>query len=375
MTRETALLALALTAAAIHGCRIEREVGAGDSVHPAGFEDPEAPAFHGDYLREWGYPLAGCRECHGEDYRGGAVEVTCASSSCHAEGVDACDTCHAAQPETGSHFAHGAVGVACWTCHPERTDARTAAHPGGQVELQFSDLATAHGSFPRFDSTTKSCTSTYCHGSGTPSWGDPGPLDCDACHEAIPGTHARYATIASDCTSCHVADGAHINGTIDVNDLGCDGCHGKGPLGAPPAGLLGMNGPAVGAHARHLDGSIADRMSKPARCQSCHVVPETIDAPGHLDLAAPADVRLGADETYDPTTLTCTVGCHWDRDPGPRWDDDSGAARSCTACHAMPPPKTRDGGPHPPSEPTLATCLGCHTFDASTHVDGQVDFQ
>ncbi len=375
MTRETALLALALTAAAIHGCRIEREAGAGDGVHPAGFEDPESPSFHGQYLAENKYPLAPCRECHGEDYRGGAVEVSCTSEGCHTKGLDACDTCHGLQPETGSHLPHGALGVACTTCHPARTDARTGAHPGGQVELQFSDLAASHGSAPHFDSSTKTCAGTYCHGSGAPIWGEEGPLDCDSCHEPVPGTHARYATVVSDCSQCHATGVAHVNGAIDRLDLGCDACHGKGPLGAPPLGLLGMDSPAVGAHARHLDPTLADRMSRPARCEDCHVVPDAIESPGHVDLEAPADVRLAADETYDPATRSCTVGCHWDIDPGPRWDDDSGAARACTACHAMPPPKTRDGGPHPPAEPTLATCLGCHPFDASTHVDGQVDFQ
>jgi hypothetical protein len=68
------------------------------------------------------------------------------------------------------------------------------------------------------------------------------------------------------------------------------------------------------------------------------------------------------------------VGCHWDRSPGPAWDDTSGAPRACDACHGFPTVTTRDGGPHPPASPDLATCLGCHTFDPSTHVDGQVDF-
>lgn len=368
----SALLALTLTAAAIHGCRIERDGGEGDDVHPSGFEDPDAATFHGTYLRENGYALAPCRECHGDDYRGGAVEVSCTTSACHSRGLDACDTCHALQPETGSHPAHL---HSCSTCHPTRTDARTGAHPGGQVEVIFSGLAAAGGATGHFDSDARSCASTYCHGSGEPTWGQEGDLLCDSCHTKVPPTHARYASAETNCTNCHPSGAAHVNGTIDVVPLACDGCHGKGPLGAPPPGLFGSaTGPAVGAHARHLDSTISDRIGKIARCEDCHDVPDAIDTPGHIDVTAPADVVLRAYEAYDASTRSCKVGCHWDRAPGPRWDDQSGAARACDACHAMPPPKTRDGGPHPPAAPTLQACLGCHTFDVGTHVNGEVDF-
>ncbi len=368
----SALLSTTLIGAALYGCRVERERGAGDDVHPAGFEDPDAAAFHGSYLRESGYALAPCRVCHGDDYRGGAVEVSCTTSACHARGLEKCDTCHAERPETGSHPAHM---LSCDTCHPPRLDARSAAHPGGQVEIVFSGLAQTGGLAPRFDAAAGTCAGTYCHGDGEPAWGATGGLACDSCHAAVPATHARYASAETDCSSCHLVGPSHVNGAIDVVPLGCDGCHGKGPLGAPPPGLFGSEtGLAVGAHARHLDATISDRIGKIARCDDCHDVPATIDAPGHIDVTAPADVSLRAGESFDVATRACTVGCHWDRDPGPRWDDASGAARACDACHGMPPAKTRDGGAHPPTEPVLDACLGCHTFDPGSHVDGEVDF-
>lgn len=369
--RPHALLVVAVGLAAVHGCRWERDLGPGDDVHPAGFEDPRAETFHGSYLRGTAYALGPCRECHGADYAGGAVGVACSSAGCHESGVEACDTCHESVPTTGSHPAHDA---ACSTCHPTRTDARSNAHPGGHVEIAFSAVATV-ASNPSFDPTTRTCSMTHCHGRGEPSWTDSGPLGCNDCHDAPPPSHTRFAGTDSDCGSCHAGASHHVDGILDVATLGCDACHGKGPLGAPAPGLFGaVDSPAVGAHARHLDSTLADRIGKVARCDDCHAVPDELESPGHLDEGAPADVSLRAGETYAPDSRACTVGCHWDRDPGPRWDDASGDARACNGCHAMPPPKTRQGTPHPPAEPTLAVCSTCHTFDPSTHVDGTVDF-
>src|SRR5688572_2171499 len=102
------LLVVALTLAAAYGCRWERDLGPGDQVHPAGFDDPDEAAFHGSYLRQTGYALTPCRECHGTDYAGGAVGVGCSSAGCHESGVEACDTCHEISPTSGSHPAHEA---------------------------------------------------------------------------------------------------------------------------------------------------------------------------------------------------------------------------------------------------------------------------
>lgn len=365
------LLVVALALAAVQGCRWERDLEAGDEVHPAGFDDVAGEAFHGSYLKRTGYALGACRECHGADYRGGAVGIGCSSAGCHEAGVEACGTCHEASPTTESHAAHEGP---CSTCHPPRADARSAAHPGGHVEIAFSGVATVNA-HPSFDPETRTCSTTHCHGTGEPTWGAPGPLACSGCHGAPPTSHARYAGAETDCASCHAGGSHHVDGSLDVLVSGCDACHGKGPLGAPPAGLFGaVDSSAVGAHARHLDPTLADRIGKTARCDDCHVVPDELDAPGHIDASAPADVSLRAGETYTPMTRACTVGCHWDRSPGPRWDDVSGAARACDACHAMPPAQTRQGTPHPPAEPTLEACTSCHAFDASTHVDGEVDF-
>jgi predicted CxxxxCH...CXXCH cytochrome family protein len=369
-TRSHALAATlwaASVVAAVQGCRSERERAPGDGVHPAGFAVEESADFHGTHLRDLGYPLASCRDCHGDDYLGGRVGSSCVSSNCHGEGVESCDTCHDAQPESGAHAAHGQD---CASCHPVRVDARSEGHPGGEVEIAFGELARANGAAPTH--VEGSCAGVYCHGERTQSW-EGEPLDCGGCHENPPPSHARFAGPDQGCDACHGTEATHLDGRFDQRELACDACHGAGPLGAPPRGLDGTTaGGAVGAHRRHLDPTLLDRIGRVARCQDCHVVPSSTTADGHLDPSAPADVQLRTGDAYDPALRSCTSDCHWDRAPGPVWDDASGAARACDGCHGMPPEKTRIGGPHPPSSPSL--CGDCHPFDPLAHVDGKVDF-
>ena len=226
------------------GCANARPSADDGGPHPAGFAEPASPAFHGLWLRANVYPLAFCRGCHGADYGGGAVGVSCTSQSCHTRPVESCDT-----------------------------------------------------------------------------------------------------------------------------------CHGRGNRGAPPPALGDATDPAmrgVGAHQRHLEPALPDRMGRVVACESCHRVPATARDPGHIG-PAPAPVRLAGGGTYDPASLTCVVGCHWDRTPGPRWTDTSGAPRACDGCHAFPPDRTRKGTPHPSVTGEVTVCRSCHPFDPSTHVDGIVE--
>ena len=366
------LLAAATVAGGAWGCRVERSLAVGDTIHAQGFAAPSSPSFHGPYLAEHGFPLADCRKCHGGDYEGGSSQSSCTKSGCHTKGVESCDTCHAAKPVTGAHGGHD---LSCTECHPPHVDARGPDHPDGKVEVPFSTLAKTNGTMPSFDPQTMTCSDVYCHGGKPRVWEDQGKLGCDGCHDDPPSSHAQFATKASDCTQCHGSMATHIDGKLDVSPIGCDGCHGRGPDGAPPPGLGGAtSSPAIGAHARHLDGTLPDRIGHVARCNTCHTVPKTVADPGHIDASAPADVKLRTDESYDAPQRTCVVGCHWNRDPGPRWDDASGSARACDSCHAFPPVKTRTGTTHPPAAPNLDVCVTCHQFDPSTHVDGKVDF-
>lgn len=379
----SALLAAAVAVAAAAGaCTIPRERPAADGVHPVGWGDEASPRFHGPWLKQAGYPLADCRECHGDDYAGGPTGSSCVTG-CHEQGVEACDTCHgadgAALPDSGAHGAHGEQFDTCEPCHVVPEDARGPLHPNGTAEVTFSGVG-ALDPAAAWDPATGSCAGVYCHGGAELPWAPPAPeLGCDGCHGAPPGSHARWRVAAAPegCAPCHPGedDPRHVDGARDVLDLQCDACHGAGPLGAPPPGLTGSTDPAdpgVGAHRRHLDATLDDRMGARATCADCHVVPESAGAPGHLDAAAPADVVLGQGGEYDPASGTCLSACHWDRDPGPRWTDASGAARACDACHGFPPATTRVGTVHPPAQ-SLSQCLSCHPFETERHVDGIVD--
>lgn len=156
------------------------------------------------------------------------------------------------------------------------------------------------------------------------------------------------------------------------DDDTCTRCHGEATRpgdamrrSAPPSDRFGNTSPVfpgVGAHALHLDTTLA----APVTCASCHVVPATPDAPGHNDGVTQVVLASG---TWNPGPRTCTnSGCHgassgvWTRP----------AEVTCATCHAMPPPK-----PHPQA----GACVGCHAdviaadgtlHDVTRHVDGFV---
>lgn len=113
----------------VPGC-FECHDGAGG--HPHGFAMTAADDFHGDHVAANG-PRE-CRDCHGEDYRGGWSEVSC--FGCHAggpsghpdgwmepraaafhgrvvlnEGYADCRRCH------GPGLSGGTSGKACGDCH------------------------------------------------------------------------------------------------------------------------------------------------------------------------------------------------------------------------------------------------------------------
>lgn len=386
--RSSLLPALVLVGAAT--CAIEREDGPDGGIHPHEFANPAADVFHGKFLRANTFPLADCRQCHGDDYAGGVVGTSCLTSGCHSnpKGVEWCGTCHEGgnappKPITGSHSAHAEIS-ACEDCHKVPTSARENKHPNGKVEVALSGLATfGPNALPVWDAAERRCTNTYCHGATSPVWESPQvALECNACHGAPPTSHERFevsvGTAPEGCATCHPVpgDGKHINTKIDFVEPSCNACHGTTPEGAPPRALDGATAATargVGAHKRHLDDTLLDRSGRTVDCKTCHEVPASMRAEGHLDDSTPADVHiLGA--SYDAVTGSCVVGCHWDKDPGPTWTDISGAPRACDGCHGYPPDKTRTGNVHPIVEASIDVCRDCHHFEISTHVDGHVDF-
>jgi predicted CxxxxCH...CXXCH cytochrome family protein len=324
-------------------------------------------------------------------------------------------------PRGPSHAAHlqgGKVGLgfACGDCH------------GGQgfvVDFSQATMARMLGATPAFSAPTQTCSSTYCHGTftfgavrgsaGAPSWSDPGPFACDACHGMPPAGHPAYAgpTTAAGCRTCHeltvradgaidLATGAHMNGRADVSGAACTSCHGtagrtghlpgtdKDLAAAPPAASAGARPSATGAHQGHVNPTSAGAVAAPLGCAECHAVPTD----GAHATAPPAQKVVfgtlasarGAAPAWDAGTAGCSASyCHGNfafngvsgAGAAPLWTDT--APLGCTACHGMPPA----GHPALAGAVTAATCSACHpqavrpdgsiNLAGGAHLNGRAD--
>jgi predicted CxxxxCH...CXXCH cytochrome family protein len=188
---------------------------------------------------------------------------------------------------------------------------------------------------------------------------------------------------AAACST--VIDGSGIGGEeippYAEPNAGCAlGCHGSDTTNAPPMSVSGATDTssiAVGAHRQHL--SAAGPWHRPLACGDCHVVPDVVGAPGHIDGDNKAEVTFGM--IAKPAMwsgTTCTTQCHgtsaWGGTrPSPTWTLVDGSQSTCGSCHGTPPP-----APHPAD----SNCASCHptmeegslTFrDPGSHINGVVD--
>ena len=300
------------------------------SVHTAGVLDPRQPDFHGTIVLKSGFNFGVCQKCHGQDFSGGAAQVSCLT--CHqgaggvqpgvmnSDGTPACAACHGSTPPSGKHQIHVDGGplakqFACSTCHPDHQSAQDHAFaPDGSLrtgpaQVSLSGLAAltpADGTRagpPRWDPTQRTCSNVYCHGAtygdsagvtGSPNWDAaprPASQNCTFCHGLPPnragGTH---------CSNCHhnVVDAQanlinptlHLNGTVDFADPNtpCNTCHGSVSSPAPPPDLEGNSDSSmvgVGQHLRHVTTPVLD-IRGPIQCSECHQVPANASSPGHF---------------------------------------------------------------------------------------------
>ncbi len=164
------------------------------------------------------------------------------------------------------------------------------------------------------------------------------------------------------------------------SDSECTTCHGDplAPDPAPPPAIW-RDGRVEDAHRAHL---AANDWHDGIPCETCHVVPSAVNAPGHIDSDLPAEVILSgistADDTtarYSSVTSSCSSYCHGNTDENGvavAWYDTE-VELGCASCHGYPPP-----APHPEQ----TNCASCHgdvvhadgTFaQRSLHLNGQVD--
>jgi predicted CxxxxCH...CXXCH cytochrome family protein len=226
------------------------------TVHKEGISTPGHANFHGKLIRENGWDMNGCKQCHAADFSGGITQANC--NTCHtgSRGPESCNTCHGsfsdpsriAPPRdlenntstsvmgVGAHTRHiyeNTIGnsVRCSSCHivPQTLYAEGHMDADGTAEVVLKSIATAHGaSNAAYNATDGSCSNTYCHGNfeflkdsasaenrfaytadkmtGTPvtvKWTnvDKGEAECGSCHGLPPAGHIQVPL--SSCYTCH----------------------------------------------------------------------------------------------------------------------------------------------------------------------------
>lgn len=171
-----------------------------------------------------------------------------------SEDISRCTICHgssdnAAPPRpvdraggenpwgVGAHQAHVAVNpiaapISCSECHivPNEIDDPGHISDNGVVTVVFGPLATANGATPKWDRSTGTCGSVYCHGSTlasssgfNPSWnatfsklkisGESNTC-AGSCHGMPPvAPHPQN----QQCMTCHPGMNSmkHLNGRLD----------------------------------------------------------------------------------------------------------------------------------------------------------------
>jgi predicted CxxxxCH...CXXCH cytochrome family protein len=354
------------------------------------------PALHVDGLVE--VSAGNCSYCHGSAENPAPPSDTGGGSLVTLIGVGA----HQAHLQGGS----SSRPLECAECHLVPSAAEDPGHADGlPAEVTFSGIAAARDHTPSWDHVGANCSDTYCHGptspspSPPPSWIEPGSLSCSSCHGAPPPAPHPQLTNCSHCHADTIADDdvtvfdreRHVDGVVDVDfDQACTSCHGdQNP--APPFDLAGHTATSalgVGAHQTHVLGTAT---SRPVPCNECHVVPEDVLDPGHIDTAGPAEVVLSGTAAAFGGTPSYMAGscqnlsCHGALFPKghksggtntePIWNHVDGTQATCGSCHGLPPP-----APHPYNTPN---CILCHedvAADGQTftrpdlHVDGIVTF-
>lgn len=241
-----------------------------------------------------------------------------------------CGACHStsttAPPQTGSHNTHvlstGNVKLTCNKCHPAYSD---TAHLDGNVAWALATGDTRIGTNAKYtafgktaaasgttgnkapSATYGTCSSIYCHGTNTPTWGGPN-INCDGCHTAsslLEGNHAKHyasATVATgnlttntstttayifQCGTCHnPAATTHSGGVVSTRQAAEVGLAGGGTYTAAgtaaatsPDGSFAYTNGTCGFNACHNNGKATAGAPNvvatwtgtlPTNCTGCH---------------------------------------------------------------------------------------------------------
>ena len=336
-------------------------------------------------------------------------------------------------------LALAAFGLVLWSCAKLQdtlpTSPDVSAHPAGWGDstsaafhatylrghgMHLDSCTTCHGDNFR-GGTARSCAGSGCH--NTTKYLFHPDAWTDTLSAQFHGTTLRTNGFHFDsCRVCHGQDftggvvkatcsksGCHVE--ADNGPLACYNCHGDrvAKLWNPPRAVNGStdeNYAGVGQHAGHLyDTTLTVRVFQ--KCNVCHVVPATYDAPSHVD-GPKATITIGDTlaffrtntisgyrysdtlptytpaPRYDPVTQTCSnVYCHGYFRNGnvtnaPKWTGSEQDA--CGTCHGNP--LTHNPAPGGTHAKWKDGCDACHgdvvdannnIINRSLHIDGKIE--
>ncbi|MDA8141096.1 MAG: CxxxxCH/CxxCH domain-containing protein [Desulfobacteraceae bacterium] len=208
---------------------------AAHTAHPTPLWTGPAAGSH----KSAGQMATACALCHGTSLNGsagGGVGPAC--TQCHSAGsplvLTNCASCHNSPPDgqtpagnqapnrNGGHGVHDALaGVTdnCDVCHLNAgTNTPVHYNGGNPAAVTIASAYNAQSGGAIYNSATKSCANTRCHGGqATPNWNS-GTLNvntaCLSCHttsagqynSATSGRHRLHVVTRNyDCTACHSA--------------------------------------------------------------------------------------------------------------------------------------------------------------------------
>ncbi len=340
---------------------------------------------HGTTSPTWGVNTtnAGCTKCHGRKVAQGVYSSTNdwqAAPGYGGTGTDLGGASVATDAQVGAHDVHlratynYSARVTCVQCHTIPATATAAGHSdtAGPAEVPLAGALTrTNSAVPTWNTTTDTCSNTYCH-FGKPfstggvtytantavTWTNTALLtgsptltgDCGKCHASPPATtgiHSGITTI-SQCNGCHshvTATGTfsnpalHVDGSVQAD--GCTDCHGFPPTTS--AHTVHINNIMTVQGIASLPGGITGNLV----CGVCHNVNSTAThADGSADIytATISTLQQAYQFGVNPVTYakggteTCSnVSCHLGQSTA--WGAPAPVA-ACQSCHGYPPVTT-----------------------------------
>jgi predicted CxxxxCH...CXXCH cytochrome family protein len=331
-------------------------------------------------------PWSGCTSCHANT-AGGTYPVAAGTApnctGCHVNGLKApsgtssCWDCHGASATdgkpngkafpniSGNHTVHVTIsGTTCATCHTgggtgtaTHGSSNRVAATAASVKVAF----TGQGTSPLWTLASKTCSTTFCHGQGAPTWG----ARAGATVNGFPYSSAQ-------CGKCH------------SGNLATDVTAAKPFYSTAIPQVTANTNAKVGAHTSHL--AATDSLANAFVCADCHGT-VTLTSATHMNGTtnfawSTLATKGGAlTPTYTASTGVCAnVYCHGASMPGgdtsgtnraPTWNSSTYlpatlTAAACGTCHGFPPPTSAG---HPavtipagfPATATIGTTCSCHS--------------